>query len=96
LLGIYERELAPLVEKVCSQGPRLIVNIGAAEGYYAIGLAIRNPSSRIVAFESETEGRALLQEMAEGNDVYTRIDIRGKCETQDLEAALRDAPYMVV
>jgi hypothetical protein len=96
LLGIYERELAPLVEKACSQNPRLIVNIGAAEGYYAVGLAIRNPSSRIVAFEAEAEGRALLQELAEENDVHTRIDIRGKCEAQDLEAALRDVPSALV
>ena len=96
LLGIYERELAPIVERACSRCPELIVNIGAAEGYYAVGLAIRNPSSRIVAFEAEGPGRALLQEMAEENDVRTRIDIRSKCEAQDLEAALRDVRSALV
>ena len=88
LLGIYERELAPIVEKVCAQDPQLIVDVGAAEGYYAVGLAIRNRSSRVVAFEIDSLSRASLEEMAKRNNV--RIDIRGKCEAEDLEAVLKD------
>ncbi len=68
------------------------MDIGAAEGYYAVGLAIRNPSSRVIAFEMEPQGRASLRKMAEENNVQTRIDIRGKCEARDLEAVLKDFP----
>ena len=39
LLGIYERELWGLIEAICESGPTLVVDIEAAEGYYAIGLA---------------------------------------------------------
>ena len=38
-----------LVNHACSKNPNLIIDIGAAEGYYAIGLAVRNPSSRVIA-----------------------------------------------
>ncbi len=51
LLGTYERELASKVEWICRQQPELVVDIGAAEGYYAIGLAMRIPAARVVAFE---------------------------------------------
>jgi hypothetical protein len=88
LLGIYERELASIIEKACSEDHPLIIDIGAAEGYYAVGLAIRNPSARVVAFEMEAPGRDALSRMAEANDVHTRIEIRGKCEAQDLEAVM--------
>jgi predicted O-methyltransferase YrrM len=90
LLGIYERELAPIIEGACSRSPQLIVDIGAAEGYYAVGMALRSPTSRIVAFEMEAAGRACLKKMAEANNVQTRIDLRGKCEAPDLEALLKD------
>src|SRR5579859_5362525 len=36
LLGIYERELHPVIEEACASRPGLIVDLGAAEGYYAV------------------------------------------------------------
>jgi hypothetical protein len=86
LLGIYERELSPLIEQACAKRPCLIVDIGAAEGYYAVGLAMRNPSSRVVAFETEIAGREALHNTAALNGVT--IDIRGKCEAADVEGTL--------
>jgi len=96
LLGIYERELSAQVESICAHKPRLIVDIGAAEGYYAIGLARRNPQARIVAFEMEPRGQSALREMAALNNVADRIVIGGKCEPPDLVAALGDTAAPVV
>jgi hypothetical protein len=96
LLGIYERELSAQVESICSSKPRLIVDIGAAEGYYAIGLARRNPQALIVAFEMESRGQSTLREMAGLNNVADRVEIRGKCEAPDLVAALGGTPAPVV
>lgn len=96
LLGTYERELADLVEVVCSRNPELIIDIGAAEGYYAVGLALRNRTSRVIAFESEESGRAALGDMAELNQVTSRIEIRGKCEAADLESTLAGAIFPIV
>ena len=69
LLGIYERELNACIEQACAAQFPLIVDVGAAEGYYAIGLARRNPHSRVIAFEMEEHGRAALREMAALNGV---------------------------
>src|SRR6266446_5569422 len=41
LLGIYERELNDCIERACALSFPLIIDIGAAEGYYAIGMALR-------------------------------------------------------
>src|SRR5262245_56331762 len=35
LLGTYERELHPVLERICKEPYEGIVNIGCAEGYYA-------------------------------------------------------------
>src|SRR4051795_10844916 len=38
LLGIYERELHGAIEAAIRAQPDVIVNVGAADGYYAVGL----------------------------------------------------------
>ena len=51
LLGTQEIELHGAVEKIVSQGYKTIINIGAADGYYALGLARRLPQACVLAFE---------------------------------------------
>ena len=96
LLGTYESELALQVESICHRKPSLIIDIGAAEGYYAIGLAVRNPQARVIAFEMDVQGQAALREMASLNGVAGRVEIRGKCEPTDLAAVLGDTPSPVI
>jgi hypothetical protein len=96
LLGIYERELASIIEQVCSRLPGWIVDIGAAEGYYAVGLAIRNPQAHVVAFETEQVGRDLLRRSAQSNRVADQIEINGHCEQPDLERSLSGVQSPIV
>lgn len=96
LLGIYESELADEVESICRRKPTLIVDIGAAEGYYAVGLAVRNPQAKVIAFEMEPKGQTALREMCALNQVADRVEVRGKCEPSDLLAALKNAAAPVV
>jgi hypothetical protein len=96
LLGMYERELNEFVERACTLQLPLIVDVGAAEGYYAIGLGLRNPQASVIAFEMEKKGRDALAEMARLNSVQERVEIRGRCEVEDLRAALADIDRALV
>jgi hypothetical protein len=96
LLGIYERELNACIEQACALNFPLIVDIGAAEGYYAVGMALRNPDARIVAFEMEGRGRKALQEMAKLNELGPRIEIHEKCGCDDLQSILTDLKRALV
>lgn len=60
LIGTYELELAGVIEELCRRGFREVVNIGAGEGHYAVGLAFRQPGALVTAFEMDTEGQALI------------------------------------
>lgn len=57
-----------------------VINVGAAEGYYAVGMAIRCPGTTIVAFESLAEGRDLIRQMARLNAVEQRVFVSGLCD----------------
>lgn len=97
LLGTYELELRPLVEDLISLAPRIVINVGAGEGYYAVGLAFRLPGARIIAFETDAGARAMIGQMAGLNNVADRLDIRGHCTGPDLAAALAgDGPVAIV
>ena len=96
LLGIYERELAAAVEAACALRPDAVIDVGAAEGYYAVGLALRNPQARVIAFEMEAAGRASLAEMVHLNQVEDQVSIHGKCEPADLQGALAGSVRPVV
>jgi|ERR1700728_425077 len=84
VLGTYEKELHAVIESIQRQRYDTLVDIGAAEGYYAVGLAVTSAIGRVVAFEAEQRGRSLLAEIATRNSLTIPIDIRGRCEPNDL------------
>ena len=73
LLGAYEASLHPVIETVIARGYPQIVDIGCAEGYYAVGLARRMPGTTVHARDMDPGARALCAEMALANDVAGRV-----------------------
>lgn len=97
LLGTYELELHPVVEALRPQASyQHIVNIGAGEGYYAVGLARQLPQSRLTAYEADPESRAILNRMAQLNEVASRITIREFCTPSLLQEALQGLEHTLV
>lgn len=96
LLGIYERELHALVRGLGALGVREVINIGAADGYYAVGLARQNPAARVVAFEAEPRGRKLIEQMVMDNSVTDQVEIKGYCDIPALRAALQSPEQSLV
>jgi Met-10+ like-protein len=88
LVGTYERELVPALEMICRSDCDRIVDVGAAEGYYAVGMALRNPRARVVAFEINPSARHYLRRLARRNGVSGRIAIRGGCTVESLDDSL--------
>ena len=91
ILGSYESELHPVIETFTKYSFDILVNVGAAEGYYVIGLLIKIPSLRAVAFESDPHGLQLLRELANLNDVSDRLSISGFCAPNDLATSLGES-----
>jgi predicted O-methyltransferase YrrM len=97
-LGTYEMELKSAIESAIQKRPCMILDVGAAEGYYAIGLAKRLQEASVTAFELTPEGRDLLQRMAQLNQVGSRIAIHGCCTTDTLIECLgkRSIDFMIM
>jgi hypothetical protein len=86
LLGAYERELYPWLERVLAGCPARFVDIGAADGYYAIGVARRGIP--VEAFEMSRIARRELSELARLNDVT--IELHGTATARRVRRVLLD------
>jgi hypothetical protein len=91
LVGTYESEASPAIEAICDAGCDRIIDIGAAEGYYAVGLALRNPGARVIGFEMNPSARYYLRRLARRNGVADRIEVRGTCDPDSLARAMAGA-----
>jgi hypothetical protein len=91
IAGTYEQELHPYLPRLLADQPDAFIDIGAAEGYYAVGAAVSNWSPRIIAFEAEPEARQSLHELMRLNNVDPiRIDLRGICTPDELNTLLAE------
>ncbi len=86
LLGTYEQPLQAAVERAIARGYDTVLNIGCAEGYYAVGLARRMPNARILAHDINANARAVCAELAQRNGVAERITIGGEFSVSDFAA----------
>lgn len=84
MMGIYEKPLWPFIETVIRREYNLVLNVGAAEGYYAIGLARRMSSTKILAYESSTSTREILKKLVQLNGVQNRVHLYGVFQPADL------------
>ena len=84
LLGTYEAELYPFIEKVLTSGPKTVIDIGCAEGYFAVGCARVLPHVQVVAADLSVAARQLCSRMAKINGVADRIEVVGLVTRDDL------------
>jgi hypothetical protein len=96
LLGSYEAELHEVIEDLARHDYTTIVNVGCAEGYYAVGLALRFPSARVYGFDIDPAALTVAAGVAERNQVGDRTTFRGECGPADLRRILDAATLLVV
>lgn len=95
LLGCYEASLAPVIETIVARGYAQVIDVGCAEGYYAVGLARRLPQAQVFAQDSDPKAQALVRQMAQANGVQDRVQVGGEIGPQGFDRCLA-APTVVI
>jgi hypothetical protein len=75
VIGSYECEVHDAVEDLVETSPKVVLNIGSAEGFYAVGMALPVQEAMVVAYDTDRERLSRLQAIAELNGVIDRIEI---------------------
>jgi hypothetical protein len=79
LVGSYERELHGVIEAWATARPEHVVDVGCAEGYYAVGLARLLPDTRVRAQDIDPLARERTAALAARNGVADRVAVGGEC-----------------
>lgn len=83
LVGTYEMELHPWLERLAPGKYERLLDIGSAEGYYAIGMALRT-GSRVDAFDTASVARRLCRSTARLNAVSHLVRVHSFCSRRTL------------
>lgn len=86
LFGSYESELHPHLEALRGAQLECVIDIGCAEGYYAVGLARMLPAVTVHAHDISEHARAACAELAAKNGVTERVRIGGEFRPEDFQA----------
>lgn len=86
LLGTYESELHPHLARMAAGGLDCVVDVGCAEGYYAVGLARLMPQVTVHAYDISEAARLACTALAAKNGVSDRVIVGGEFRPDGFEA----------
>lgn len=84
LLGTYEADLFDTFEDIVMHSVDVIIDVGAAEGYYAVGLGLRIPSCPIYAYDISNAAQNACRVNLEINGLSFRSTVSGLCTVETL------------
>jgi hypothetical protein len=76
LLGLYEQEILQTLQDI-PERYTVFIDLGAADGYYGIGVLINDLFERSYCFEQNVTSRDLIAKNASADKVSDRIEVRG-------------------
>ena len=95
LLGTYEADLFPAIADLVARAPQQVINVGCAEGYYAVGLARLLPTAAILAFDIDIAAQRLCATAAALNG--NNVQVSGLCTPATLNGLLNSTiPTLIV
>lgn len=95
-IGSYERELHGEVQAMAAHGYPAIINVGCAEGFYAVGFARLSVASMIYAYDLSPEAVASCQALAGANDIRGERMVYGGEVTHAVLDDLCQQPALLV
>lgn len=86
LLGTYEQELHPFLLKSRAKRYDCVVDIGCAEGYYAVWLGRLYENVQVVAYDINEDSRDACRENSILNNTTGILTLKSKCDTAELKS----------
>jgi len=96
LLGVYENELHPHLAAFMTDGVDTVIDVGCAEGYYAVGLARAMPGAKVHAYDIDENARRVCAELAIRNGVGERVIVGGEFMPDGFEAFAHQRVLVIV
>jgi SAM-dependent methyltransferase len=83
-IGSYESCLWPVVEEIVGRDYRRVIDVGCAEGFYAVGLARALPQGEVLAFDLDRDSRAQVLKLWQLNGQPGKLSVHGLLDHREL------------
>lgn len=84
ILGSYEEPIQHWIKKIINKKYDKILDVGCAEGYYAVGFARSCLEAEILAYDINPDAILLAQKLARINNI-SNIHFKNECDHKELE-----------
>jgi hypothetical protein len=96
LVGSYECELKEALTRILATRYDTVIDVGSAEGYYAVGLAMHLPGDpRVYAYDVSPGAQNLCKELAQKNGVDGKVFVHGFCDAANLQETLKGKSLVI-
>jgi hypothetical protein len=85
LLGSYEQELHGIFAAALARGTETFIDIGCADGYYAVGMALASTQTTVWAWDISRSSRRLCHEVAQLNGCVGGVRIGNRFSASSLD-----------
>jgi len=96
LLGSYELELAPDLQRLLAKPYHYLINVGCDEGYYAVGIAAIKPGIKVIAFDCNEKAQQRCRSLAVLNNVAAGITVKACFSENDIASVDGKVPGLFV
>ncbi len=95
-LGTFELQVQHLLQQVKNKPYDHIINVGCAEGYYAVGCAIIFPTARVQALDYMLHLQEATMTLAKMNGVDSKISTGGRFDFDDVSIAKVENSLLII
>ena len=85
LVGAYELEIYPFIDKIIKKSPETILNIGASSGYYTVGLALCLPKAKVYSYDIDPTPLSVCKNFVNYNDL-TNVEYGELCSHETISS----------
>ncbi len=83
-LGLYEKEILDYLDGVTEHAYSIFIDIGAADGYYAVGMLLSKKVDHAVCFEMSAAGQSAIRENWSQNQQPGLLEVFGEATPDSL------------
>jgi hypothetical protein len=88
ILGTYELPIQSWIQEINRGDYAAIIDVGCAEGFYAVGFAVENPKAENFAFDVNEKALIVARQLAQKNDVEERVKFHVNFDEHSLKGIL--------
>lgn len=95
LVGVYEEILHEAISAIISRKYTTMIDIGCAEGYYLIGVGMKNSNIKLVGYDIDAKALELTKKLYSVNNLSNELQLITNCTPEDLNSRIDENTFLI-